>query len=66
MANLVAVDLPGFGRSGNGYKHTTFEAPSAFLEQFINTQELEDVHVVVPDIALPVAIYHAIHSKHKV
>ena len=37
VANLVAVDLPGFVRSGNGYKHTTFEAPSAFLEQFINT-----------------------------
>ena len=43
MANLVALDLPGFGRSEGGYEHMSFEAQSAFLEAFIDAQELEDV-----------------------
>ena len=63
---LVAVDLPGFGRSEGGHEHMTLDAQSAFLEQFINTQELEDVHVVAPDIAMPVALHYAIHREHKV
>ncbi len=66
VANLVAVDLPGFGRSEGGHEHMTFDAQSAFLEQFINAMELEDVHVVAPDIAMPVALHYAIHRKHKV
>ena len=63
MANLVALDLPGFGRSEGGYEHMSFEAQSAFLEAFIDAQELEDVDVVAPDIAMP---YIIIHRKHKV
>ena len=66
MANLVALDLPGFGRSEGGYEHMSFEAQSAFLEAFIDAQELEDVHVVAPDIAMPVALHYVIHRKHKV
>ena len=66
VANLVAVDLPGFGRSEGGYEHMSFEAQSAFLEAFIDAQELEDVHVVAPDIAMPVALHYVIHRKHKV
>ena len=66
VANLVAVDLPGFGRSEGGYEYMSFEAQSAFLEEFINTQELKDVHVVAPDIAMPVALHYVIHRNHKV
>ena len=45
-ANLVAADLPGFGRSEGGKEYMSFEAQSAFLERFINTQGLKDVHIV--------------------
>lgn len=65
-ANLVAVDLPGFGRSEGGKEYMNFEAQSAFLEQFINTQRLKDVHIVAPDIAMPVVLHYVIHRDHKV
>jgi pimeloyl-ACP methyl ester carboxylesterase len=66
VANLVAVDLPGFGRSEGGKEYMSFDAQSAFLEQFINTQGLKDVHIVAPDIAMPVVLHYVIHRDHKV
>ena len=65
-ANLVAADLPGFGRSEGGQEYMSFEAQSAFLERFINTQGLKDVHIVAPDIAMPVALHYVIHRDQKV
>ena len=44
----------------------SFEAQSEFLERFINTQGLKDVHIVAPDIAMPVALHYVIHRDHKV
>ena len=64
--NLIAVDLPGFGRSEGGNEYMSFEAQSAFLEKFINTQGLKDVHIVAPDIAMPIALHYVIHRDHKV
>ena len=49
--------------SEGGYEHMSFEAQSAFLEVFIDAQELEDVHVVAPDIAMPVALHYVIHKE---
>lgn len=64
-ADLVAVDLPGFGRSEGQSEHMTFAAQSAFLEQFIDTMGLSDVHIIAPDVAMPVAMHYAIHRPHK-
>ena len=34
-ANMVALDLPGFGKSEGGMSYMTFTAQSAFLQKFI-------------------------------
>ena len=64
-ANLIAADLPGFGRSEGGYEYMSFDAQSAFLEKFLNSQNLKDVHIVAPDIAMPVALHYVIHRNHR-
>ena len=56
-ANLVAIYLPGFGRSEGGYEYMSFSAQSAFLENFLKDQNLNNVHIVAPDIAMPVALH---------
>ena len=64
-ANLIALDLPGFGRSEGDMSFMTFAAQSAFLEKFISEMSLTDVHIVAPDVAMPVALHYAMHRDHK-
>ena len=64
-ANLIALDLPGFGRSQGDMSFMTFAAQSAFLEKFISEMGLTDVHIVAPDVAMPVALHYAMHRDHK-
>ena len=63
-ANLVAIDLPGFGRSEGGYEYMSLSAQSAFLENFLKDQNLNNVHIVAPDIAMPVALHYVIYRNH--
>ncbi len=53
---LVAVDLPGFGRSEGGMEYMSFKAQGDFVEKFVNELELEDVHVVGPDVGMAAAL----------
>lgn len=62
---VVALDLPGFGRSEGGNEVMTFAAQSHILDEFIQEQDLEDLHIVGPDIGMPVALHYAIHRKHR-
>ena len=57
---MLAVDLPGFGGSEGRMDQMNFEAQSA-LEAFIEHLGLEDVHLVAPDIAMPVALHYVLH-----
>ena len=46
----VAVDLPGFGRSGKpGYLEYTIEEYDGFIERFLDMLELEQVQLVMHD-----------------
>lgn len=63
--NLVALDLPGFGRSEGGYDVMTFAAQSDYLDAFIRELDLHDVHLVGPDVGMPVALHYAIHREHR-
>ncbi len=63
-AELVAVDLPGFGGSQGGMDLMSFDAQSAFLEQIIAHLGLDGVHIVAPDIAMPVAMHYVMHRAH--
>lgn len=64
-ADLLAVDLPGFGGSEGGMEHMSFAAQSAFLEKIIAHFGLSDVHIVAPDVAMPVAMHYVMHRAHK-
>ena len=44
----------------------SFSAQSAFLENFLKDQNLNNVHIVAPDIAMPVALHYVIHRNHSV
>jgi pimeloyl-ACP methyl ester carboxylesterase len=62
---VVALDLPGFGQSEGGYDVMNFEMQSRILEEFIDTLELEDLHIVGPDVGMPVALHYVIHRQHR-
>lgn len=64
-ANLVALDMPGFGKSEGGMEYMTFAAQSAFLEKFVGALGLSNIHIVAPDVAMPVALHYVIHRDHK-
>lgn len=64
-ADLIAVDLPGFGGSEGQSEHMTFAKQSAFLERFIELMGLTDVHIIAPDVAMPVALHYTIYRNHK-
>lgn len=64
-ANLIALDMPGFGKSEGGMEYMSFAAQSAFLEKFVAAMGLSDVHIVAPDVAMPVALHYVIHRDHK-
>lgn len=61
---LVALDLPGFGRSEGGLEFMSFEAQSSFLERFIREFNLSDIHVLGPDVGMAAALHYAIHRPH--
>jgi len=58
---LVALDLPGFGRSAGGMEFMSFDAQSRFLEKFVRQLDLTDVHMVGPDVGMAAALHYAIH-----
>lgn len=57
--DLLAIDLPGFGRSAGGVEFMTFEAQGRFLRQAIEHFALADVHILGPDVGMPAALYVA-------
>ena len=63
--NLVALDLPGFGQSEGSLNHMTFAKQSMFLQKFIDELGLADVHIVAPDVGMPVALHYVLHRDHK-
>ena len=66
QCRLIALDLPGFGRSEGGLAFMSFEAQSRFLEKFIHDMDLEQVHIVGPDVGMATALHYAIHRNHNI
>jgi pimeloyl-ACP methyl ester carboxylesterase len=61
QCRLVALDLPGFGRSEGGLEFMSFEAQGRFLDQFVRELGLSQVHIVGPDVGMAAALHYAIH-----
>ncbi len=66
QCRLVALDLPGFGRSEGGMDFMSFEAQSRFLDKFIRELGLSQIHIVGPDVGMAAALHYAIHQKHDI
>jgi len=66
QCRLVALDLPGFGRSDGGMEFMSFEAQSHFLDKFIRALDLSQMHVVGPDVGMAAALHYAIYQKREV
>ncbi len=62
---LVALDLPGFGRSEGGLEFMSFAAQGRFLETFIRELGLQQVHLIGPDVGMAAALDYAIHRDHE-
>ncbi|CAK6701915.1 alpha/beta hydrolase [Synechococcus sp. CCY9201] len=54
--DLVAVDLPGFGRSSGGLEWMSFAAQGRFVAALIDHLQLQRPHLVGPDIGMAAAI----------
>jgi len=54
--DLVAVDLPGFGRSSGGLEWMTFAAQGRFLKALIEQLRLVRPHLVAPDVGMAAAV----------
>ena len=65
IANVVALDLPGFGQSEGDKSYMSFKAQSAFLQKFTKELDMSDVHIVAPDVGMPVALHYVLHRDHK-
>jgi len=65
QCRLVALDLPGFGRSEGGIEFMSFEAQSRFLDEFVRALDLKQMHIVGPDVGMAVALHYAIHRDHE-
>jgi pimeloyl-ACP methyl ester carboxylesterase len=63
---LVALDLPGFGRSDGGLDFMSFEAQSNFLDKFLRELGLSQMHIVGPDVGMAAALHYAIHQEHDI
>lgn len=55
---VYAYDLPGFGRSEGGVEYMTFKAQGEFLKQFLETMEINEPHLIGPDIGMPSILYY--------
>ena len=64
QCHVLALDLPGFGRSEGGLEFMSFEAQGRFLHQFVQTQGLKHVHLVGPDVGMAAALHYVIHQDH--
>ena len=63
---LVALDLPGFGRSEGGLEFMSFKAQGEFLAKFVKVLDLHNMHVVGPDVGMAAALYYAIHQENDI
>jgi pimeloyl-ACP methyl ester carboxylesterase len=43
----------------------TFEAQSRILDAFVREMDLHNLHIVGPDVGMPVALHYAIHREHR-
>ncbi|MEZ9775872.1 alpha/beta fold hydrolase [Vibrio sp. 10N.261.54.A5] len=56
--NLYAYDMPGFGGSAGGIKYMSFKAQGDFLKEFLNHLDIQEPHLLGPDVGMPAIVYY--------
>jgi pimeloyl-ACP methyl ester carboxylesterase len=64
--NLYAYDMPGFGASETKSEFMTFKFQGEFLNSFLIHFNIEESHLVAPDVAMPSALSYAGNHKNKI
>jgi pimeloyl-ACP methyl ester carboxylesterase len=59
QANLIAVDLPGYGGSARRAELLTPQTMGAFLVRLMDQWEIESPHVFAPDVGTSAALFAA-------
>jgi pimeloyl-ACP methyl ester carboxylesterase len=59
VARLLAIDLPGFGRSERRADLLSPTAMSEFLIRVLDEWDIRDPHLVCPDVGTPAALFAA-------
>ena len=59
IARLLAIDLPGFGRSERRTELLSPMAMSEFLIRVLDEWDITDPHLVCPDVGTPAALFAA-------
>jgi pimeloyl-ACP methyl ester carboxylesterase len=63
---VIAIDLPGFGASEGDRKDMTPTAQGAHLAAIFEELDLQDIHLVAPDVGMAAALAYVLDHKHRV
>lgn len=61
---VIALDLPGLGKSGKAYKYDT-KSIASLIDKFVDSLEIDRFHLVGHDIGSWVAVAYALSFEHK-
>lgn len=64
--NLYTYDLPGFGASETKSEYMSFDFQGNFLNSFLRHFDIEDSHLVAPDVGMASALSYVINHKNKI
>lgn len=66
IARLLAIDLPGFGRSERRTDLLSPMAMSEFLIRVLDEWDITDPHLVCPDVGTPAALFAAVRHPGRI
>jgi pimeloyl-ACP methyl ester carboxylesterase len=64
--NIYAYDLPGFGASDTKTEYMSFGFQGDFLNSFLKHFDIENSHIVAPDVGMASALTYVINHKNKI
>ena len=62
---VLAIDLPGFGASEGDRKDMSPSAQGAHLAAIFDELDLQDIHLVAPDVGMAAALAYVLDHKHR-
>ena len=62
---VIAIDLPGFGASEGDRKDMSPSAQGAHLAAIFEELDLQNIHLVAPDVGMAAALAYVLNHKHR-